>query len=269
MTESSPLQFTGSIPQNYDDYLGPMFFESYAQDVGSLIDTSAINRALEIASGTGRLTRHLRKALPKKAGLVASDVSEDMLTVARKRLNQENIEWRIIDAQSLPFEDNSFDLVVCYFGYMMVPDKEKAYTEALRILRKGGMLLMATWDNLESNKASYVFRTTLKRFLGDTLPESYKAPFSMHDPELITSMLKKSGFSKVQSEKIGKMAVAESAAKAAHGLIRGGSLYNEIAKRDPGLIDEITTVVEQELAAKYGKAPMSAPMSAVITRAWK
>ena len=267
--ESTQFQFTGSIPQNYDGYLGPLFFEPYAQDVGNLIDASKIKNALEIASGTGRVTQHLRKVLPPTARLVASDVSQDMLAVAKNRLKGLNIEWEMIDAQALPFKDDSFDLIVCYFGYMLVPDKEKAFAEAQRVLRKGGTLLIATWDKLESIGTSYVFRTTLKHYLGDTLPESYKVPFSMHDPELISSQLKNAGFSEVLSARVQKDSVAESASIAAYGLIRGGSLYNEITKRDPALIEKITATVEKELSEKYGNAPMVAPMSAIITRAIK
>lgn len=268
MSENIQLRFTGSIPQNYDDHLGPMFFEPYAQEVGQLIKSSVINDALEIACGTGRLTRHLRKSLPSGAKLVASDLSTDMLDVAQEKLKGQNIDWRVIDAQDLPFEDDSFDLVVCYFGFMMVPDTEKAFAEVFRVLRKGGMLLMATWDKLSSNDASNVFRVTLKRYI-DVLPKAYKLPFSMHDSELIIRMLQGAGFSNIQSERISKMSVAESSEKAAHGLVRGGSLYNEIVKRDPALIEEITTAVEKELASRYGRSPMTAPMSAIISRATK
>lgn len=269
MADSSPFQFTGSIPQHYDDHLGPMFFEPYAQDVGKLIGTSTINDALEIACGTGRVTRHLRNALPSTSRLIASDMSEDMLTVAQNKLAGLNIEWKIVDAQNLPFHDNSFDLVVCYFGYMFAPDKDKAFAEAFRVLRKGGRLLMATWDKLESSGISNVFRTTLKHYLGDTLPETYKAPYSMHDPELIISMLKNAGFSNVESQKVARNATAESASKAAYGVVNGGTLYNEISKREPRLIERISTDVEKGLAEKYGKAPMVAPMIAIITNAIK
>ena len=131
------------------------------------------------------------------------------------------------------------------------------------------MLLMATWDKLEHNEASFVFRKTVKNYLGDTLPEWYKLPFSMHDPGSIKKMLIQAGFVKVSSEGVLKMSYAESAAKAAQGLVKGGSLYNEILKRNPAWVDEIISIVENELGEKYGKVPMEAPMSAFITQGWK
>jgi ubiquinone/menaquinone biosynthesis C-methylase UbiE len=269
MNETNQLSFTGSVPANYDKYLGPMFFEPYARDVADLIDPSVVRNALEVCSGTGRVTRHLRQVLPSTTTLIASDLSPDMQAVAREKLKHLPIDWQIADVQALPFDDNSVDLVVCYFGYMLVPDKEKAFSEALRVLRKGGMLMMATWDKLENNEASHVFRKILKQYLGDTLPDSYKLPYSMHDPEAIVQVLKQSGFSKVESKRVEKQMEVESATVAAHGLVMGGSLYNEISKRDPGLANEIMVKVEKELAEKYGQAPMISRMSAIITRAWK
>jgi ubiquinone/menaquinone biosynthesis C-methylase UbiE len=261
--------FSGSIPANYDEYLGPMFFEPYAQDISKLISTADINAALEIGCGTGRVTRHLRNALAADVKLIASDISPDMLAVAKNKLKNENIEWKIADAQKLPFDDNSVDLVVCYFGYMLVPDKGAAYSEAKRVLRKGGMFLMATWDKLEHNEASFVFRRRLKDHFGESLPELYKLPFSMHDSNLIIQSLKAAGFIDIQSEHVTKHSRAETAAKAAHGLVKGGSLYHEIMKRDPKLVDEIFSEVEKELTEKYGREPMIAPMSAIITIARK
>ena len=269
MNETKNLLFSGSIPANYDEGLGPMFFEPYAQEVGKYIDPSQVTTALEIACGTGRVTRHLRSILSREAKLIASDISPDMLAIAREKLQGENIDWKIVDAQELPLADNSVDLVVCYFGFMLVPDKVKAYSEVFRVLKKGGMFLMATWDKLERNEASNVFRRTLKQYMGDTLPDSYKLPFSMHDPQPILEMLSHAGFRSLKADRVEKICEAQTAKKAANALIKGGSLYNEISKRNPAWIDEIISVVAKELAETYGEAPMKAPMSAVIVHGRK
>src|SRR6266542_1432540 len=103
-TISTPaFDFSGSIPHHYEQYLGPMFFEPYAIEVSKRIDSSSVHLALEIASGTGRVTRYLRERIPATSKLVASDISEDMLSVAKKKLRDFDIDWQIIDAQQLPF----------------------------------------------------------------------------------------------------------------------------------------------------------------------
>ena len=269
VSSSHPFDFSGSIPKHYDQFSGPMFFEPYAIEVSNRIDPASVSVALELASGTGRVTRHLRKVLPKSAKLIASDVSTDMLSVAKEKLKDENIEWRIIDAQQLPFEDNSIDLIVCCFGYMFVPDKAKAFAEAFRVLGPGRTLLFTTWDRLESIGASVVYRKIAKEYLSDPLPESYNLPFSMYDEAEIKELLENAGFSKISVERVGKLSISPTAKDAAEGLAQGGVIYNEIMKRNPAWIEEIKISVEKELSEKYHSAPMVAPMSAVISQAWK
>jgi ubiquinone/menaquinone biosynthesis C-methylase UbiE len=265
---STTLNFSGSVPRNYDEHLGPMFFEPYAIDIEQRIDPSASD-VLELSCGTGRVTRHLRKILSPSARLVASDLSPDMMAVAQQKLADLNIEWRIIDAEKLPFDSNSMDVIVCYFGYMFVCDRDKAFAEAFRVLKEKGTLLFATWDKLERNEASHVFRKIVKQYLGDSLPEFCKLPFSMSDCTSIKDALKQVGFSKVSCETVEKQSYCDTAAKAADGLVKGGSIYNEILKTNPDMVGEIISTVQNELSEKYGSAPMRVPMSALVTQAWK
>jgi ubiquinone/menaquinone biosynthesis C-methylase UbiE len=253
----------------YDEFLGPMFFEPYAIEVAARIDPSPVSLALEIAAGTGRVTRHIRKRISASAKLIASDISEDMLAVAKEKLVDPGIEWQNIDAQELPFNDNSIDLVVCCFGYMFVPDRPKAFAEAYRVLKPGSMFLITTWDKLENNAASYISRTTAKKYMEGELPESYNLATSMHDEATIRPLLEDAGFSKISIEKVQKDSVCATAKEAAIGLVQSGSLIEEIKKRNPAWVDEIITTVEKELSEKFGAAPMIAPISAVISQAWK
>jgi ubiquinone/menaquinone biosynthesis C-methylase UbiE len=266
---SASPNFFGSIPQHYEQYLGPMFFEPYAVEISKLIDPSSVLLALEIGSGTGRVTRLLREVIPASSRLVASDISEDMLAVAKEKLKARDIDWQIIDAQQLPFDDKSIDLVVCCFCYMFVPDKTKAFAEAYRVLRPGGMLLFSTWDKLEYNAASHIYRKIVKEYLENDLPESYSMPFSMNDPVIIKEILEQAGFLKITIERVEKESVCQTAKEAAYGLARGGALYNEIMKRNPAWVEEIIARVEKELSEKFGTAPMIAPMRAMISQAWK
>jgi len=268
-TAPAPFSFSGSVPQHYDQYLGPMYFEPYAIEIAERIDPSSVQVALEIACGTGRVTRHLYKVILPASKLIASDISPDMLAVAKEKLKTLNIDWQIIDARELPFTDNSLDLIVCCFGYMFVPDRPKAYAEAYRALRPGGMLLFSTWDQLELNAASYIHRKIVKKYLEEPLPEMYNLPFSMNDDHEITESLQLAGFSEITVERVDKAAVSSTAKEAAYGLVQGGSIYNEIMKRNPAWVEDIKAIVEKELADRFGAAPMIAPMRALITKAKK
>jgi ubiquinone/menaquinone biosynthesis C-methylase UbiE len=259
----------GDGASHYDDFLGPLFFEPYAIEVAKRIDPTGVSIALEIAAGTGRVTRHIRECIAATAKLIASDISGEMLAEAKKKLSHPDIDWQNADAQQLPFKDNSIDLVVCCFGYMFVPDKPKAFAEAYRVLRPGGVLLFTTWDKLEHNAVSYTSRLLAEKYLKGPLPESYNLAVSMYEDEVIRPLLEEAGFSKISIEKVGQFSVCPTSKEAATGLVEGGFIFKEIRQRNPEWIDEIKIELEKDLSEKFGAAPMIAPISAVISQAWK
>jgi ubiquinone/menaquinone biosynthesis C-methylase UbiE len=254
---------------HYDDFLGPLFFEPYAIEVAKRIDPAPVSIALEIAAGTGRVTRHIRERIAFSSKLIASDISVEMLAEAKKKLSHLDIDWQNIDAQQLPFTDNSIDLVVCCFGYMFVPDRPKAFAEAYRVLRPGGVILFTTWDKLEHNATSYASLSIAEEYLKGSLPESYDIAVSMSEEAVIKPLLEEAGFSKISIEKVQQFAVCSTAKKAATGFVEGGFIFKEIRQHNPELIDEIKIKLEQVLSEKFGAAPMIAPMSAVICQAVK
>jgi ubiquinone/menaquinone biosynthesis C-methylase UbiE len=254
--------------QHYDKRQGPVFFEPYAIEIAGRIKPSAANVVLEIACGTGRVTRHLRNSLSPASRLIATDLSPDMMDVAKENLNNSNIEWQIADAQELPFEDNSVDLIVCAFGYMFVPDKVKAFAEARRVLRPGGKLLFTTWGQLEENAAPYVHRKVVKKHLGE-LPAQFMYAFLMNDEVEIGVWLQKAGFSDINFETVEKIAEGSSAKEVADGLAMNGAFYDYVVARNPGLAETIKSEIEEVLTEKYGAKPMKCPMLALFTTAIK
>src|SRR6185295_8943504 len=118
--------FSGTIPENYDRYLGPLLFEPYAMDIVSRIRKEKVSNVLELACGTGRVTRHLFRYFAGKAKITATDLNPDMIAIARQQVLDRSIDWIPADMQQLPFPDNSFDLAVCQYGIMFVPDKPLA-----------------------------------------------------------------------------------------------------------------------------------------------
>lgn len=268
-SKTLPGDTPGQTATHYDQFFGPLYFEPYAIEVAKRIELAGIAVVLEIAAGTGRVTRHIRERILSSAKLIASDISGEMLAVAKEKLGHLDIEWQHIDAQQLPFSDNSIDLVICCFGYMFVPNKPTAFAEAYRVLRPGGQFLFSTWDKLENNPASYISRCIAKQYLEEPLPASYDLPTSMSDERGIRSLLQDGGFSKLSVEKVKLLTASPSAKEAALGFVEGSSVYEEVRKRKPGSIEEIKIKLEKELASQFGEAPMIVPISALINQAWK
>jgi ubiquinone/menaquinone biosynthesis C-methylase UbiE len=123
--------FEGSIPENYDRYLGPVLFEPFAEDMAARLKEEQPESVLELACGSGILTRRLRDTL-SKTRLVATDLNPGMIAHAQRKFSpSESVEWREADAAALPFRDGSFDAVVCQFGLMFVPEKELALAKRI------------------------------------------------------------------------------------------------------------------------------------------
>src|ERR687896_56898 len=108
--------FAGSIPKLYDTYLVPLIFEPYAADLAKRLSSRSLARVLEIAAGTGVVTRALASVLPQNVSIVATDLNQAMLDQAAAVGTSRPVEWRQADAMQLPFKDGTFDAVVCQFG---------------------------------------------------------------------------------------------------------------------------------------------------------
>jgi len=271
MKESMPDQnsaFVGSIPENYDRYLGPVLFDPYAVDLVSRLNVSADASVLELACGTGILTRRLRDRLGSEARLIATDLNDAMLSYAARKFKPEDgIEWKQADAADLPFADQSFDAVVCQFGLMFVPDKEKALSETYRVLKPGGAFLFNVWDAIEYNELPHLAHAIIADFFDANPPDLLEVPFSFHDVETIQSFLSATGFSEMEFYLLRLEAESPSAEEAARGLVHGNPVINALRERRESRIPEIEAALAAAVAAQCGDDPVRARMQALICSA--
>ena len=161
--------FTGEIPRNYDQFLGPAWFSRHSAELARLMPADPGGDVLEIACGTGLFTEHLRKRLDPRRRLVATDLSAAMLDYARAKLaSLEGITWQTADAGKLPFADGEFAAITCSFGVMFVPDRKAAFSEARRVLAPGGRFVFNVWDRIEDNPCALTYEEVIERmFPGD------------------------------------------------------------------------------------------------------
>jgi len=258
-------RFDGSIPAAYDRYLGPLLFEPYAADLAARFQRLAPTQMLELACGTGILTRALRAALPPNASLTATDLNQPMLDYAQAKLtDQTAIQWRQADACSLPFPNASFDAVACQFGLMFVPDKPLAVAEARRVLRTGGQVCFSVWDDLSHNPLGRIAHDTITGFFPNSPPDFYLVPFGLSDHEHLSRLMGDAGFREVRLQTLALEGRSPSALEAATGLVTGNPILTALGER--GITDAapVITAVAQALARAGGAAPFRLPMQAVI-----
>lgn len=257
-------RFVDSIPEFYDRELGPHLFEAYAADLAARVAALAPRSVLELAAGTGIVTRALRDALPADCELLATDLNPPMLDWAKAKFRtDENIRFQPVDAMQLPFEDASFDVVVCQFGVMFFPDKPQSYREVKRVLRTGGRYLLSVWDSWEANPFARMAHEVVAGFFPDNPPGFYRVPFAYHDRGLIEAELTGSGFGEVTLEPLPLISSIPSLEALAHGLVYGNPLYDEILDRegDPALV---SAAVGAALADQLGD---SMPLRAIVVDA--
>jgi SAM-dependent methyltransferase len=259
--------FVGSVPENYDRHLGPALFEPYARALAVRLRLDEGASLLELACGTGIVTRTLRERSPS-AKITATDLNAAMLDyAARKFAPEDAIEWRQADMTALPFADESFDAVVCQFGLMFVHDKAQALRESRRVLRPGGALLFSVWDSIEQNDLARVAHETIAKFFASDPPDFYEVPFCLHDRDALRSLLDAAGLCDVSIETLALPCVSASAEEAARGLIQGNPVAAAIRERAEATPEEIERAVAAALASRYGDRPVRCGMRAVFCAA--
>ena len=267
MTADEP--FRHSMPELYDRYMSPLFFEPCAELVAELARHFQPNDILETAAGTGIVTRAVHRALPG-AKIVATDVNEAMLQVAAQRLRSDQVSFQQANAQALPFDDDSFDLVLCQFGIMFFPDRVQANREAHRVLRSGGHYLVVTFDALERNPVAKIVGEAVGVLYPDDPPRYMEeGPFCYTDPLQIQDDLLAAGFAKIEVRTVTARSRAVSAHEAAFGICQGGPFRAEIEKRDPQGLERATDAAAEALRKFEGREGLQAPMSAHIAIASK
>ena len=267
MADNTTASFTGSIPENYDRYLGPSHFEPFANELASRVAGAGPQGAvLEIACGTGIVTKQLRARLPSTVRLVATDLSQPMLDYARSKLADASIEWQQADAMALPFEASSFGAVACGFGVMFIPDKSVAFGESRRVLITGGAFVFNVWDGFDGNKCSRIAFDTICKFFGGEAPPFMEIPFGFNDRDLIRRLLAGHGFDRVEIEPVTITTSSPSARDYAIGVIRGTPTSHEIQQRDIPF-DKVVEAVAIALAQAFGDKPFRADRRALAVTA--
>ena len=261
--------FAGSIPAIYDQYMVPLVFAPYARLVAERAAELKPRRILETAAGTGVVTGELHRAMPE-AQIVATDLNPPMLEQAARRLDASNVRFEAADAQSLPFESGSFDLVVCQFGVMFFPDKVRANSEARRVLRDGGRYMLVIWDRIEHNLATMA----AGRAVGDLFPVDSvrfyeRVPFRYHDVGEIERDLLAAGFTDIEYETVELRSRAASARDAAIGLVQGTPVRSDIEQIDASMLGAATDAAAEALRQYEGPDGFDAPMSARLVTAIK
>ena len=261
--------FAGSIPRLYDEYLVPLIFSVYADDIARRVAALSPTVLLETAAGTGAVTRAVAAALPRDVRYIATDLNEPMLAVAAQRQGADDrISWRQADATALPFDDATFDVVCCQFGAMFFPDRIKGYAEAKRVLRPDGALVFNVWDRIEDNVFAHDATIALGKMFPDDPPRFMaRTPHGYHDKTVIKADLEQAGFGHVSIETLSAVSRAPTPDYVAIAYCQGTPLRSEIEARDAGKLQAATEAVAEAIRMRHGPGPVEAAIQALVITA--
>lgn len=249
----------------------PLIFEPYAADLAGRLEGTPLSRVLEIAAGTGVVTRALAASLPEDVAIVATDLNQAMLDHAQVVGTRRSVDWRQADAMELPFDDGSFDAVVCQFGAMFFAEKSTAFAEARRVLRPGGIFIFNVWDRIAENEFADAITTALAALFSEDPPRFLaRTPHGYHDRQIIERDLAKAGFgAPTRFDTVAARSRAASSRVPAVAYCQGTPLRNEIETRDAARLDEATEVAAAALAKRFGTGAVDGKIQAHVVIAVK
>ena len=252
-----------SMPAVYDRCLGGALFEPFAVDLARRAAAASPARVLEVAAGTGVVTRHLRAALPA-AEVLATDLNPGMVAAGAERVP--DVEWRVADAVDLGVADASVDLVVCSFGVMFFPDKPAAFAEVARVLAPGGRMLFTAWDVVGRSPFPAALVTAVGKVLPEQTPQFIeRVPHGYADPATIAADVTAGGLVVEELETVVLTGEAPSARSLAEGFCLGTPLRFALELHGP--LGELTDAVGERMTAVLGEGPVRGDLAAHVVTA--
>jgi SAM-dependent methyltransferase len=261
--DAEQARWVGSMPEVYERCLVGPVFRPFARELARRAARESPRRVLELAAGTGAVTRELVARCPD-AAITATDLNPAMVELSSSRVPGPT--WRVADAMRLPFPDAAFDRVVCGFGVMFLPDRVAAYAEIARVLTPGGRFHFTTWDVLATHGFAHPLGLALERVLGDDAPTFVTAvPHGYHDTKKVTADVRAGGLDVVGVATMTVESRAEDARGIAVGFGTGTPLRAELERR--GDLNDIVERVATTMTELLGTGPVTATMTAHLIEA--
>jgi SAM-dependent methyltransferase len=265
---NSDSSFTDDVAKFYESTLVPLIFEPYAKDLAARTRALDPDSVLEIACGTGVVTRALASALSENCTIEATDLNQAMISHGELVGTNRPVTWRQANVMALPYDDDIFDVAVCQFAFMFFPDRVAAYREIRRVLRPGGTLLFNMWNAIEQNEFAHVVTEAMSALYPDDPPAFLaRTPYGHGTPAEIEIETRAGGFGFCELNQRDEVSSAANPELAAIAYCQGTPLRNEIETRDPGGLERATTAATKALGARFGDGPVQGKISAVVVAA--
>ncbi|WP_164660416.1 class I SAM-dependent methyltransferase [Tropicibacter sp. Alg240-R139] len=196
------FRLTEAAARKYQAHSVPAMFGPLAERTVELLRLQSDAHVLDVACGTGALTRAIAKSLPGRGRILGTDLNQTMIDVARELTpdTTHTLEWLAADVTELPLKDGTFDLACIQQGLQFFPDKPAALREIQRVLKSDGRLCLTCWKEISPFNDSLA--TALEHHISTQAAKKARAPFSYRDGEAIRLLLEETGFTVKRHETI-------------------------------------------------------------------
>ena len=242
MQDAAKGQVSKTAADIYDEFFVPALFAQWSPRLAEATTVAEGQKVLDVACGTGVLAREALSGVEPGGVVTGLDINDGMLAVARRKAP--NIDWRQGAAETMPFDNATYDVVLCQFGLMFFDDRRAALNEMWRVLRPGGRLGVAVWDSLENTPGYAAITGLLQRLFGSEVADAMRAPFCLGDREALLALFEDSGIADVQLTTIAGTARFASIDAWVHTDIKGWTLADMI---DDGQFSTLLAEAHQEL----------------------
>lgn len=181
--------------RGYETLFVPALFARWTKHLLDGANVREDASILDIACGTGVLTRHAFSRAGGRSRVVGLDPAPGMIAAAKEI--EPGIEWVQGSAEDLAFDDAVFDCVLSQFGMMFFQDRDLAASEMHRVIVPRGNLAVAVWNSLDHNPAYSDIIAVLDEEVGTNAGDALRLPYSLGNPDAVTSALSRSGFADV------------------------------------------------------------------------
>lgn len=274
MAEMSPRewQVKGNLAENYERYLVPVIFRPWAADLIERLELGEDERLLDVGCATGTVAR-AAAARPGRRGLTAGiDLLQGMLDVAEAVTPPDTpIEWRQANASALPFDDGTFDVVVCQQALQFFPDKAGSLREMHRVLAPGGRLLVGVWQELEHIPGYQALVDALGRHVGPTAVSFVQMLGALGSEDELRELIEGAGFRETEIEAVTKEYRAPSVEEFVWQIMQATPLGTnpDVGQADEGTRSVVIEEIGTRLESYTGDDGLAFPTPAHVATARK
>jgi ubiquinone/menaquinone biosynthesis C-methylase UbiE len=258
-------QLEGNAPLAYDTHIVDVFLQDYSRRLVEVAGIKPGDRVLDVACGTGVVTRLLANKVGSAGQVVGFDLNAAMLE--RARASGETaaaIEWRLGDATDMPFADATFDRVICQHGLQFIPNKAAALAEMHRVLTDRGGVAISVWHSIEHCPWQAAIADAVERNIGTEEAAKIRSAFSLGDADQLRQLLVAAGFRDIETRIDRETIRHSSMAEYVPGYLAATPVAPAVAGLDNEAQAKIATDVRDALAAYRVGDGLAAPIEAQV-----